>query len=622
MARTVYNNEAVFRLGDVRAFRNVLRLTAMLCKEHWLLASAMMAATVVQGLIPVAELAVTGHLVNLMSALLTQGGPLSPLYVSLLVLVGLMACRNWVSLASDAVQDYLRDRVSGRLQQQIVEKAYSLELAFFENEDAYDQLQRANAGLGFRLVNLLMAASRLFQQTITMIGFIVTLSAVHWGLGLLVFAAAFPSLYLKVKNAQQRYIHDYNTLTPTRRRLSYFSGTLTDKAFAKEVRLFTLNGHLLQRWRQYQNAWKKESLSNVRREIKASLASDIVLNAVFAAAALFLAYRILGGFLSIGLYVMLLQVVTRLQGQVEMILNNLRHIYQDGLFAQNLFDFIDRPIDAVSTGAERFPAALEQGICFEDVWFRYPGREEWVLQGVSFRVKAGQTVSVVGRNGAGKTTLIKLLTGMYKPVRGRILFDGIPLERIREEELRRNVTAIFQDFTQFQLTMRESIGFGNVEHMHDDERIRAAAKRSGADVIAAGLENGYEHLLNKSFGGTELSGGQWQKIALARALMRDAQILVLDEPTASLDPRAEVGVFEQFKELAEGRTTFLISHRIGTARLSDLIVVMKDGRILEQGRHDELVRAGGEYGVLFGLQAQWYTDVKGGEPVGEGAGTA
>ncbi|WP_158606629.1 ABC transporter ATP-binding protein [Paenibacillus ginsengarvi] len=606
MAKTSYNNEAAFRVGDIRAYRNAWRLIALLGKEHRGLSAAMAVVTIALGLIPAAELAVTGLLVNRMARLLTEGGALTPLYGWLLLFVGLAACRSWLTLLNDGLHDYLRDRVAGSLQRQIAEKAYGLELAFFENEDSYDQLQRANAGLGIRLVNLLMASSLLFQQAITVIGFTLALSSAHWALGLIVLTAAVPSLYVKIKTARQGYIHDYNTLTPTRRRLAYFDRILTDQAFAKEVRLFGLNGHLLGRWEFYQRLWMKESSAAVRREIKGSAVCDMVLNVVYAGAALFLAYQITEGALSIGVYVMLLQAASRLQDQIEAIMKGLRGVYQDGLFAQNLFDFIDRPVNPVASGSEPFPALLKQGISFEDVWFRYPGQNDWVLQGVTFHAKAGQTVSLVGRNGAGKTTLVKLLLGLYKPVRGCIRVDGVPLEQFREEELRSRMTAVFQDYCQFRLTLRESIGFGDVARIGDESRIREAAERSGASRIAERLEQGYEQLLSKSFGGCDLSGGQWQKVALARALMREAPVMVLDEPTAALDPRAEVAVFEQFRQLAAGRTTFLISHRIGTARVSDVILVLKDGRIMEQGSHDELVKTGGEYGELFNLQAQWY----------------
>ena len=239
-----------------------------------------------------------------------------------------------------------------------------------------------------------------------------------------------------------------------------------------------------------------------------------------------------------------------------------------------------------------------------------------MLSGVSFRVRAGETVSLVGQNGAGKTTLVKLILGLYRPDRGRILFDGVPIDELDDADLRRHCSAIFQDFARFQLTLRESVGVGDVERIDNAAAVAAAAARAGVDEVAAGLKDTYETVLSPAFGGVDLSGGQWQKVALARSLMRDAEVLVLDEPTASLDPRAEMAVFEQFKALAAARTTFLISHRIGTARLADRILVLGEGRLVEEGDHAELLAAGGDYAELFAAQRQWY------EPAGPAEASA
>ncbi len=603
-----FNNEETIRIRDIRPLANAVRFLQLLWSIGRLQALLLALLTLALGLIPVAEVVLTGRLIDAFSEVITAGGQSGSAYGTLALLALMMALRNWTRLLAEHVEDGLREEVSHKLRYELLEKAYRSELAFYEMEESYEALQRANQSLGTRLVNIYSDALSMIQDVTTATGFLVALATAHWLPAALVLAAAVPSAWFKMTRARQRYIFDYDTLTPTRRRLSYFRGLVSSKAAAKEVRLFQLGGHFVDRWAEHQEAWKRETLLDASREARAGVAADALVAVSFGVAAVAFAALIAGGGFTIGYYVMMLRVIVEFQGSVESLLYGVRNLFQDALFAQNLFEFLDRPVESAARGSVRFPAPLADGIRFEDVWFRYPNGDDWVLKGVTFHVAPGETISLVGRNGAGKSTLVKLLMGMYRPQRGRILFDGIPLERLDEEDLRRNMSAIFQDFLKLELTLRESIGFGDVSAKADMERIVRAASMSGADKLAAALPDGYETMLSKAFGGTELSGGEWQKVALARCLMRDAEVLVLDEPSASLDPRAEVGVFEEFKRLAKGRTSFLISHRIGTARLADRILVLQDGRLIDAGTHDELVRRGGEYATLFALQAQWYTD--------------
>ncbi|MCL6442373.1 MAG: ABC transporter ATP-binding protein/permease [Alicyclobacillus sp.] len=615
--KTAFNNEAKFHLRDIHALNNAARILWLLACENWLMTITLAVVTLIQGLIPVWEVSVLGRFVNQISAIVSNDSEplLKPLYWSAGTLLVLMMARNGVQLAAAGLQDYLRDRMKGRLQMRVLQKAFRMEISFFDHEDSYEELQRANAMLSYRTVNVLVFSLNICQSMVTSAGYIVVISRVSWWLGFLIVVAAFPSLWWKIRNSKQGYIHDYSTLTPTRRRLSYFEKTMTDNEFAKEVRLFGLANHLLQTWQKYQKIWLRETLQETLREAKASLVSDVVLQAVFTLAAIVFAVMIAGGHLSLGIYVMLLQMIRQLQGAIESMMRMLRNVYQDGLFAENLFRFLERPVQSVANGMLPFPQPFREGITFEDVWFRYPGAAEWALRGVSFHIPAGQTVSLVGRNGSGKTTLVKLMMGMYKPDRGRILIDGIPIQALREDDLWRHMTVIFQDFTRFELTLRESIGFGDISKLDNMNDIRRAAMSAGVAGMADELKDGYDTLLSQAFGGVNLSGGQWQKVALARTLMRDADILILDEPTSALDPRAEYMVFEQFKELAGQRTTILISHRVGTARLADEILVMSGGQLTEMGHHDHLVASEGEYASLFEAQAQWYRESATGEEV-------
>jgi ATP-binding cassette subfamily B protein len=309
---------------------------------------------------------------------------------------------------------------------------------------------------------------------------------------------------------------------------------------------------------------------------------------------------------------MTLYIVAFRQGQqaFQSILTAIGGMYEDNLYMSNLFEYLAIPTGRPAPQPElaALPSGQEEGVRFDDVGFRYPGAEGWALRHVSLYIPRGQSLALVGQNGAGKTTFIKLLTRLYEPTEGRILLDGRDLRTWDEETLRRRIGVIFQDFNQYQFRFRENVGFGSVEHAEDLERLERAVGRGGADEVLRTLPAGLETPLGRWFKeGTELSGGQWQKVALARAFMREeADILVLDEPTAALDAEAEHAIFERFRQLARGRTTLLISHRFSTVRRADRIVVIEQGQIVEQGTHEELMALGGRYAHLFTLQAKGY----------------
>jgi len=290
------------------------------------------------------------------------------------------------------------------------------------------------------------------------------------------------------------------------------------------------------------------------------------------------------------------------------VLLNLSQIYEQSLYLGDLFTFFDvRPRVVSTAGARAVPTPIRRGFEFQDVGFRYPGSERWAVRHLSFTLPPGERLALVGENGAGKTTLVKLLARLYDPDEGRILLDGVDLREFELASLRKNIGVIFQDFVRYDFVMKENIGVSQVERLDDEARIREAAHRSRADAVASRLEKGYDQMLGRRFdGGVELSGGEWQKVALGRAYMRDAQVLILDEPTASLDARAEYEVFLRFAELTKGRMAVLISHRFSTVRMADRILVLQGGELVDQGTHEELLGRGGLYAELFSLQAAGY----------------
>lgn len=590
-------------LRDTRPLKSGLRFLVALWQEQPWATVALAGAVAVQGVLPAARLWVLGRLVHGLAAAVRGAGP-APVG-ALALLAATMAAAGVVGLAVAALEEDLRDRTTQSLQRRILEKAAAIELAFFEQEDAHNRLQRAVAATGMELATFYSTALQPLQAVVTAIALAATLATAAWWLGPLIVLAGLPVLWMRLVRTAHNFGWKLDQ-SPIERRRGYFQRLLFHRESAKEVRVFGLGGHLLDRWRQQQLALQDGAIGQAAAEARVSLAAETLLILALGGATLLLAFEVSGGSLGIGAYVMLAQAATELQGAVDQVLVGLRGAYLRALTADDVFTFLDRPLPPAPAGGHLPFPALREGITFDDVWFRYGEEGEWALQGVSFHVRAHETIALVGQNGAGKSTLIHLLLGLYRPQRGTIRFDGVPIEQIDEADLRRHCSAIFQDFARFQLTLRESIGVGNVARIDDAAGVRHAAGQAGADGIAADLTHGYETVLGPAFGGVDLSGGQWQKVALARSLMREADVLVLDEPTASLDPRAEMAVFEEFAGLARGRTTFLISHRIGTARLADRILVLRGGRLVEAGHHAELVRAGGEYAGLFAAQRQWY----------------
>jgi ATP-binding cassette, subfamily B, bacterial len=488
----------------------------------------------------------------------------------------------------------------------ILEKALTLELRHFEDPDFYDRLTRARREASVRPISVVTESFQLVQNGLTLLGYAgLLLSFSPWAvLGLLL--AALPATLAEMRFSQQAF-RLRNWRSPDSRRLLYLEYVLANDDHAKEVKLFGLGPMLLGRYRSLGETFYREDQQLALRRAGWSYALSLVGTLTFYGCYALVALAAAAGRLSLGL--MTLYVVAFRQGQqaFQSILTALGGMYEDNLYMSNLFEYL-----AIPTGqparAVALPATSEQGIRFEDVGFRYPDAEGWALQHVSLFIPRGQSLALVGQNGAGKTTFIKLLTRLYTPTEGRILLDGLDLQSWDESVLRRRLGVIFQDFNQYQFRFRENVGVGSVEHLEDAPRVERAVEQGGATEVLAALSEGLETPLGRWFkDGVELSGGQWQKVALARAFMREeADILVLDEPTAALDAEAEHAIFQRFRELARGRTTLLISHRFSTVRMADRIVVIEHGQLVEQGTHAELMALGGRYAHLFTLQAKGY----------------
>ncbi len=531
--------------------------------------------------------------------------------------LGLVVLQATFTRSLGLVRSVLGSRLGTDVNVRILERATELELRHFEDPEFYDQLTRARREASSRPVSLVTESFALVQSVLTLGGYAVLLVQFSvWAVaGLLL--ATIPATLAEMRYSKTAF-RLRNWRSPDSRRLMYLEYVLANDEHAKEVKLFGLGPLFLGRYKELAERFHKEdSELATRRSIVTHLLSLLATLAFYGAYA---AMAVLAALGQLTLGTMTMYVLAFRSGQLAFqgILNGIGTIYEHNLYMSNLFSYLDRAEaakpPALGNGAAGptngavVPAA-EQGIRLENVSFRYPGKEQWVLRNVDLFVPRGQSIALVGQNGAGKTTLVKLVTHLYEPTEGRILLDGKDLRDWDHRALLERFGVVFQDFNQYQLKLRENVGVGSVEHLTDEPRIARAVGRGGAEVVVSGLASGIETPLGRWFqDGVELSGGQWQKLALARAFMREqADILVLDEPTAALDAEAEHAVFERFQELASGRTTIIISHRFPTVRMADRILVLEGGHIAEDGSHASLLAKDGTYARLYRLQAAGYS---------------
>jgi ATP-binding cassette, subfamily B, bacterial len=505
------------------------------------------------------------------------------------------------------VEHVLNARLGNQINNEIIRKALDLDLYHFENAEFYDKLQNARREADYRALAIVTGGFMLIQNVLTLASFLVILVAFSPLLALLLFGATLPSFI-----AQSRYSNLYFRLltwrAPEFRLMSYLEQLLTVDSTIKEVKLFNLGDPLLKRYNDTFWRFFAEDERLARRRSMISTLWGLVGSATYYGAYAWVIYRAVSGGITIGDITLYVTIIRSSQGTFQGMLDNLNRLYESGLFMDNLFSFLKLETQMTSASDPRpIPRPIREGIEFRDVSFRYPGREDWALRHVNLLIRPGEKLALVGANGAGKTTMIKLLTRLYDPTEGQILIDGVDMREYDPSELRERVGVIFQDFVHYQLSARENIGFGQIKALGDEPRVLSAAERGGADDVVAELPDGYDTVLGRWFeNGHELSGGQWQKIALGRAFMRDGEVLVLDEPTSALDAEREYEIFQRFRELTEGKIAVLISHRFSTVRMADRIAVIADGRVSELGSHQELLALGGTYAHLFELQASGY----------------
>ncbi len=600
------------RWTQIRASaKNVLRAFRLSWEAHPLSTLGMATCTVVGALLPAAQAWVAKLIVDsVVNSLNNQVDPASglraiaPLLLAEAVLVILQALNVQLRTLSEHI---LHARLNLTINTRIIRKALELDLTHFENAEYYDKLQNARREADWRGLRIVNGSFYLVQNAITLFTFALLLIRFSPWLALLLFLATLPAFI-----AQSRYAElNFRVLSwraPESRRLSYLEHVLTDYDAVKEVKLFSLGESLLGRYATLFWSFLREDQAIAQKRSLASLGWGLLATLTYYGAYAWIVWRTLAGAITLGDMTMYLSIFRSSQSTFESIFYELSELYENGLFMSNLFSFLELAPSMVQASEPlAVPRPLKKGFEFRRVSFRYPGQENWALRDVSFSIRPGEKIALVGPNGAGKTTIVKLLTRLYDPTEGQILLDGSDLRQYDLAELRHRIGVIFQDFVRYHLAAYENIGFGQIEALDDRKRIEAAASMSGADAVITALPDGYDTTLGRWFSrGRELSGGEWQKVALARAFMRDCEVLILDEPTAALDAENEFQVFQQFRLLTTDKTAILISHRFSTVRMADRIYVVEGGEIRERGTHDELIAMAGTYARLFNLQAESY----------------
>jgi ATP-binding cassette, subfamily B, bacterial len=511
-----------------------------------------------------------------------------------------------VARATDYTDSLLADKYTRHVSVEVMKHAADLDVIAYEDPVFYDRLERARVQATDRLA-MIQAIGRLVQQVITTILFSASIILYSPWLMLMLVAGVIPAFLGESHFAFLGYAKNFRQ-TPVRRQLDYLRVLGGSKEAAKELKLFRLKDFLTGRFAKLSDQIYQENVSLSRRKLVAGALLSIVATVGYYSAYVFVIFRTLYGAMTIGDFYFLVNAIQQASSNIQQIFSTLAGIADQALFLTDLLAFFEmQPTIRSKPNALPAPRPIVHGFEFCNVCFSYPGSSRLVLSGLNFHLHPGERVALIGENGQGKTTIVKLITRLYDPSDGQILLDGVDLREYDLEDLYREIGVIFQDFMRYEMTARENIAIGRIEELAHLPLVQQAARKSLADGVIAKLPAGYEQMLGRRFEtGVDLSGGEWQKVALARAYLRDAQLLILDEPTAALDARSEFEVFQRFAELTAGKMALFISHRFSTVRMADRIVVLENGRIAEEGSHDELARRGGRYAEMFEMQAASY----------------
>ncbi len=591
------------------ALKGLPRVLRLAWKAHSLLTIGFAVLTLLSGVTPVAQVIIPGLLLDAVLQAIAQH-TIVPLLFPLFLQLGVTLLDRIVTVLTNIAQGLLQDRVTNYIQSLLLEKAISLDLQFFEQSEFYDTLRRANDGTMSRPVTMVQQSFSLIKSLITLISTLVLLIPLAWWLLPIAVLLPIPSFIALSRYSMQGYWMLRNQ-SSDKRTQTYLQYILTNSEYTKEIKLYNLGFYFLGQFRNRAQKLYVESKKLLVSRNVANFSWSLLPALANVAVYLYIALQAINGRISPGGITRYTLAMNQASQQFQSVLDSVSGAYENTLYMDLLFEFLRYEPRIVSPSVPQHlsSSSSEKGldIEFRHVSFTYPNQSKPTLHDVSFVIRGGETVALVGQNGAGKTTLIKLLTRLYDPDEGEILVGGQNIKHYNLEELHESIGVIFQDYVKYNMTARENIGVGHVTDIANQPPIQIAAEKSGADTVITRLRDGYEAMLGHFFqDGVMLSGGEWQKIALARAFLRDSSILVLDEPTSALDPQAEYDIFTRFRRLTEDRTVLFISHRFNTVRLANTILVIEHGSLLEQGSHEALIKKNGRYAHLFRLQAEAY----------------
>jgi ATP-binding cassette subfamily B protein len=564
-----------------------------------------------QATLPLLSLYIMKLVIDAITLAIKGGSDITFSRIAFLIgLEGLVALFIAISgVFSGWIREILSENVSLRMHGVILAKSVEVDLEYYEDPQYFDAMHRSQKEATFRtnkVFNDFLMFIQNFISLMTMAGVLIFL---HWMIALILLITALPGIFVRIRYASVMYEWQ-RKVTPVERKTFYFHWVLTGDVFAKEVRLFGLGDYFIDRFTNLRLRLKDERQKLIaERSFSEAITQSASTVAIFSSYA-FIAYNTFSGNISMGELILYYQAFQRGQAYLNQLLTSLASLYEDNLYLSNLFEFLllDKRVKEPELPVP-VPCPFKKGIIFENVSFKYPNTntDALALENINLVIHPGETIALVGENGSGKTTLIKLLCRLYDLTSGSIRIDGINIKEFKIEDFRREFTVVFQDFVRYNMKVYENINIGCLSDEVNIEKIREAAIKSGADPVITNLKEGYETMLGKWFeGGEELSLGEWQKVALARAFLRDAQVIIMDEPSSAMDPRAEYEIFNKFKAMFDGKTKILISHRLSTVKMADTIYVMDRGKIAEHGSHDELMKKGDKYAVLFNMQAGAY----------------
>ena len=589
------------------ALRNVPPVLRIVWQSGPLVVSLGLVFRLISSLIPLAALWITKLIIDGIVLAVSSHQPVKPLLWWLVAAEFAIAIFGSIlGRTIDYVDALLADKYTRHISIRVMKHAAELDLMAYEDPVFYDRLERARVQATDQL-GMIQSIGRLVQQVITAASLSVSILVFSPWLLLLLIAGILPAFLGESHFAFLGYARNFRQ-TPVRRELDYLRVLGGSREAAKELKLFGLKDFLVGRFTRLSDQIYRENVDLARRRLIAGSFLSMIGTAGYYSAYVYVIWRTVTGSLSIGTLTFLTGAIVQASGNIQQIFSSLSSIADQALFLTDLLAFFEmQPTIRSKPHALPAPRPIVRGFEFRNVSFRYPGTSRLVLNSLDFHLRAGERVALIGKNGEGKTTLVKLMTRLYDPVEGQVLLDGVDLREYKLEDLYREIGVIFQDFMRYEMTARENIAVGRIDEINNLPLLKTAADKSMADEVIERLPRDYEQMLGRRFeNGVDLSGGEWQKIALARAYLRDAQVLILDEPTAALDARSEFEVFQRFAELTAGKSALFISHRFSTVRMADRIVVLENGKIAEDGNHEELLNLGGRYAEMFEMQAASY----------------